>query len=90
VSGASGLQIGGIDQGQGQIFARAAGQQRFQQLVVDLAQPADPTPFPKLVQHPDVGHLLPIGQVGEATPSSLLDQQRQQVVESVDRCQNAQ
>jgi hypothetical protein len=72
VPGTGGFQIGGIDQGQRQLLACTFGQQGRQEFFVDLAQPTDSYRFPKLVQHPHVGHFPAIGQVGEATPASLL------------------
>jgi hypothetical protein len=59
-------------------------------LVVDSTQAADAASLPKLVQHPDIGHRLAIGQVGEATPGPLLGQQPHQMVESMDRGEHAQ
>jgi hypothetical protein len=84
------LQIRGVDQGQRQIVARAPGQERCQQALVDLAQSAGPGALPKLVPLPDIRHCLAIGQVGEATPSPLLAQQAHQVVEGMDWRQHAQ
>jgi len=90
VPGTGGLQIRSVDQGQRRIFAGTLGQQWLQQLLVDRPQSADSSALPKLVQRPHVGHFLAIGQVGKAAPRSLLAQQPQQVVESVNGCQDAQ
>jgi hypothetical protein len=90
VSGTGGRQIGGIHQRHGQALAPAFGQQGFQEPLVDLAQPAGTGTFPKLVEHPGIRHGLPVGQPGKAAPVPLLWQHSQQLVESMDRSQNAQ
>ena len=59
-------------------------------MLIELAQSADAGSFPKLVQHPHIGHGLAIGQVGKATPRALFGQQAHQLVERVDRGQDAQ
>ncbi len=90
VPGTGSLQIRRIDEGQRQRLARTPRQQRRQQLLVDVAQPADPGAFSELVQHPHIGEVLAIGQVGKAPPSPLLGQQPHQVVENVHGAQNTQ
>jgi hypothetical protein len=90
VPGTGGLQIRRIDQSDGHPLARALGQQGFQEPLVDLAQPAHADVFPKLVEHPDIRDGVAVGEVGKATPTSLLGQQPHQLVERMHGGQNAQ
>src|SRR5271155_699426 len=64
--------------------------QRHAELVVDLAQTANAQAGPELMEHAHIGNPLPMGQARKGTPSPLLGQQRQDLVEGVCRCQHRQ
>lgn len=66
------------------------GQERFQELLVDEPQTADPHPLAQLVEHPDIGNGEAVGQTSESPPVSLLGQHLDQEVEGVDRCEQSE
>jgi hypothetical protein len=47
---------------------------------VDPAQPGHAQPLPKLMQHPRLRQVIPIGQVGKAAPGPLFGQHLDQQV----------
>ena len=66
------------------------GQQRFQQVLVDLAKAAHTHTSPELVEHPYIRDGLAIGQMGKASPILLLGQHLDQQVEGMDGTQQSQ
>jgi hypothetical protein len=65
------------------------GQQRFQQVLVDLAKAAHTHTSPELVEHPYIRDGLAIGQMGKASPILLLGQHLDQQVEGMDGTQHS-
>jgi hypothetical protein len=53
-------------------------------------QPEHAGAFPKLVEHPDIRDGVAVGEVGKATPSSLLGKHPHQLVERMHGGQNTQ
>jgi hypothetical protein len=89
VSGGRSGQIGCVNERNRNRARSAFGQQRFQQVLVDLAKAAHTHTSPELVEHPYIRDGLAIGQMGKAAPILLLGQHLDQQVEGMDGTQQS-